>query len=133
MHNWAVSKVALKYHRSKPNKHSCGRPFSPLLQVRAGGTQGRSGAVVACCIVLGKGSLAVLGHPDNQTISEVLEGPKFSELRSAHTKQNFSDISYCANCDQLYVIPHALVWTDIEGREYGQSKISPEITHHMYS
>jgi MoaA/NifB/PqqE/SkfB family radical SAM enzyme len=133
MHNWAGSKVALKYHRSKPNKRSCGRPFSPLLQVRAGGTQGHSGAVVACCMVLGKDSRAVLGHLDNQTISEVLKGPKFSELRSAHTKQNFSDISYCTNCDQLYEIPDSLVWTDIEGREYGQSKISPEITHHMYS
>jgi len=84
-------------------------------------------------MVLGKDSRAVLGHLDNQTISEVLKGPKYSELRKAHTKQNFSAISYCANCDQLYEIPDSLVWTDIKGREYGQSKISPKIKHHMYS
>jgi len=133
MHNWAGSEVALNYSRLEPHKRSCGRPFSPLLQVRAGGVRGHSGAVVACCMVLGKDSKAVLGHLDNQSISEVINGPKFTELRNAHTNKKFSDISYCANCDQLYDIPDALVWTDIDGREYGQSKISPEIKHHMYS
>ena len=133
MHNWAGSEVALNYQRLEPDKRSCGRPFSPLLQVRAGGVGGHFGAVVACCMVLGKDSHAVLGHLDNQTISEVLAGPKFCELRDAHTNQNFSAISYCAGCDQLYDTPQSLVWTDIEGREYGQSKISPEIKHHMYS
>jgi len=90
-------------------------------------------------MVPSKDSRAVLGHLDNFGIlrqpnnQRSFKRPKFFELRRAHTKQNFSDISYCANCDQLYEIPDSLVWTNIEGREYGQCKISPEITHHMYS
>ena len=64
MHNWAGSDIELGYHRdsmiaSEGAKRSCGRPFSPLLQVRAGGLDGGHGAVVACCMVLGKDSDAV--------------------------------------------------------------------------
>jgi MoaA/NifB/PqqE/SkfB family radical SAM enzyme len=138
MHNWAGSEVELGYHRdsmiaSPSEQRSCGRPFSPLLQVRAGGLDGHHGAVVACCMVLGKDSTSVLGHLDNQSIAEVVSGERYTALRAAHTENRFNDISYCANCDQLFDVPESLVWTNIEGREYGQSKIVAEMDHRDFS
>jgi len=134
MHNWAGSEIELGYKRiTKPmQKRSCGRPFSPLLQVRAGGIDGHHGAVVACCMVLGKDSSAVLGHLDDQTIKEVVSGDLFKELRNAHSHKKFNEISYCANCDQLYDVPNSLVWTNIEGRVYGQSKIVEQMDHRKF-
>lgn len=122
MHNWADSdKVILNYHR-KGERRSCGRPFAPLLQVRAGGLGGRRAAVVACCMVLGQDSRGVLGHLDTDSIAEVISDPRYEELRAAHRENRFDDIEVCKNCDQLYDTPEALVWSDIPGREYQQSK-----------
>ena len=138
MHNWAGSEVELGYHRetmtaAANNRRSCGRPFSPLLQVRAGGLEGHTAAVVACCMVLGKDSLGVLGHLDTQTIADVVSGSPYVNLRDALSEMRFDDISYCANCDQLYDLPESLVWTNIEGREYGQSKVVTNMNHRTYS
>lgn len=139
MHNWAGSdNVEIGYHRdallaTSDNRRSCGRPFSPLLQVRAGGLDGHYGAVVACCMVLGKDSTAVLGHLDDQTIAEVVSGAPYETLRRAHTEGRFDDISYCAGCDQLYDVPESLVWTNIPGRTYGQSKIVADMDHRAFA
>ena len=139
MHNWAGSEVELGYHReamtasADKKRRSCGRPFSPLLQVRAGGLDGHTAAVVACCMVLGKDSEAVLGHLDTQTIADVVSGSPYSKLRDAHSEKRFDDISYCAHCDQLYDLPESLVWTNIDGREYGQSKVVADMDHRTYS
>jgi len=127
MHNWSDSdKVELNYGRDEkqeaPKLRTCGRPFAPLLQVRAGGLDGHMAAVVACCMVLGKDSQGVLGHLDTTTIEEVVNSPEFIELRKAHEEERFDDIPYCKGCDQLIETPEALVWCDIQGREYGQSK-----------
>lgn len=136
MHNWSGDFEA-PYERKeltkKPEKRSCGRPFSPLLQVRAGGLDGHNGAVVACCMVLGKDSEAVLGHLDSQTIEEVVSSPAYRALRSAHKQHRFDDISYCRNCDQLYDIPNSLVWSNIPGREYGQSKVVADLDHRVFA
>jgi hypothetical protein len=122
MHNWADSdKVNINYHR-KGEKRSCGRPFAPLLQVRAGGLGGRSAAVVACCMVLGQDSRGVVGHLDTNSIAEVVQSEDYERLRSAHRENRFDDIEVCRNCDQLYEVPEALVWSDIPGRKYEQSK-----------
>jgi hypothetical protein len=139
MHNWAGSdNVEIGYHRhamiaTHDDRRSCGRPFSPLLQVRAGGLDGHYAAVVACCMVLGKDSTAVLGHLDDQTIAEVVGGAPYEELRAAHSEKRFDDIAYCAGCDQLYDMPESLVWTNIPGREYGQSKIVTGMDHRTFS
>lgn len=138
MHNWAGSEIELGYHRlsmaaTSSNRRSCGRPFSPLLQVRAGGLNGHFAAVVACCMLLGKDSEGVLGHLDTQTIKDVILDNPYRTLRNAHTQKNFDEISYCANCDQLYDIPETLVWTDIEGREYGHSKVVAGMDHRTFS
>ena len=41
----------MKIQKKTPRK-SCGRPFAPELTVRAGGDEGRMGAVVPCCQTL---------------------------------------------------------------------------------
>jgi len=138
MHNWAGSDIELGYHRETmvatlDNRRSCGRPFSPLLQVRAGGLDGHTAGVVACCMVLGKDSEGILGHLDSNTIAEVVSSEKYQTLREAHTAKQFNKIPYCSDCDQLYDIPESLVWTNIEGREYGQSKVVTEMDHRNFS
>lgn len=126
MHNWS-GEYDSPYERRKENRRSCGRPFSPMLQVRAGGLDGHQGAVVACCMVLGNDKAATLGHLDTSTIEEVVNGDKYEELRLAHTEGRFDDISYCKDCDQLYDVPESLVWTNIDTRVYNQSKILDDL------
>lgn len=125
MHNWSGAYSDTPYSRINfANKQrSCGRMFSPILQVRAGGIGNHYGAVVACCMVLGHDSEAVLGHLDTQTIAEVWNGPEYQNLRNKHASGNWNDISYCRGCDQLYDYPESLVWTNIPDRKYGQSKM----------
>jgi organic radical activating enzyme len=121
MHNWSASeKILVNYQRA------------PLLQVRAGGL-GAYGAVVACCMVLGHDSKAVLGHLETQTIEEIVSGEAYEKLRRAHTEERFDDIDYCKGCDQLFDTPEALVWCDIPGREYGQSKNLATLNFNDYS
>ena len=138
MHNWSGEyEEGVPYHRDSltvsKQRRSCGRPFSPLLEVRAGGIDGHSGAVVACCMVLGQDSKAVLGHLDHQTIAEVVSGDAYQNLRQVHLDQRFDEISYCADCDQLFDVPEALVWTNIPGRQYGQSKINEGLDHRRFA
>jgi hypothetical protein len=134
MHNWSGSdKIHTEYEREKRVKRTCGRPFAPLLQVRAGGLGGESAAVVACCMVLGQDSKGVMGHMSEQTISEIVSGDAYSELRLAHEEERFDDIEVCKNCDQLYETPEALVWCNIAGREYQQSKNLPSLNFGDYA
>ncbi len=136
MHNWSGGYDS-PYDRSEmtpnPTPRSCGRPFSELLQVRAGGLDGHTGAVVACCMVLGKDGSAVLGHLDEQSIADVVAGDAYEELRAAHRDGRFGDISYCKNCDQLFDLPESLVWSNIPGRAYGQSKIAGGLDHRAFA
>lgn len=136
MHNWSGDYDG-PYDRadmvSAPIKRSCGRPFAPELQVRAGGLNGHKAAVVACCMVLGKDSSAVLGHLDTQTIREVVEGEAYRNLRDAHKEGRFDDISYCKGCDQLYNLPNALVWCNIPGRQYGESKVVTGLDYRLFA
>ncbi len=136
MHNWSGG-IAAPYRREglaeTPERRSCGRPFSQLLQVRAGGLDGHRGAVVACCMVLGKDSEAVLGHLDDQTIAQVVDGEAYRDLRAAHADGRFDEISFCRDCDQLYDLPQSLVWSNIPGRAYGQSKIVGGLDHRGFA
>lgn len=136
MHNWSGGYDS-PYDRQELSgqreQRTCGRPFSPLLQVRAGGLDGHTGAVVACCMVLGRDSEAVLGHLDHQTIAEVVAGAPYEALRRAHIEKRFDTISYCRDCDQLYDLPQSLVWTNIPGRVYGQSKVASGVDHRAFA
>jgi organic radical activating enzyme len=131
MHNWCGLYFECPYDRrdlaAAERRRSCGRPFSPTLEIRAGGLDGHTGAVVPCPYVLGQDTQAVLGHLDTQTIAEVFAGAPMQDLQAAHRNAEFDRISYCKDCDQLYDVPAALVWTNIEGRQYGQSKTSSVI------
>ena len=122
MHNWSGTYEG-KYGRNKDDRRGCGRPFQPMLQVRAGGLGKHQGAVVACCMVLGNDKAATLGHLDDQTMEEVYNGKKYQELRDAHKEERFDDIPYCKDCDQLYHVPESLVWTNMKNRKYKQSKV----------
>lgn len=115
MHNWS-GQLGVDWRKGK-KKRSCGRPFSPDLIVRAGGNNGKAGAVVPCCMVLGQDSKAVLGHLSNQTIKEVWYGEEYNKLRKAHEFHDFDSIDYCKNCDMLYDAPEALVWDNF-GADY---------------
>ena len=126
MHNWSGD-YDVPYKRRKEDRRGCGRPFSKILQVRAGGLDKHQGAVVPCCMILGNDSAATLGHLDDQTIEEVLNGEKYEELRQAHREERFDDIPYCKDCDQLWHVPESLVWTNIEERKYKQSKMITDL------
>ena len=126
MHNWGGSYDA-PYKRGQPEKRSCGRPFAPYINIRAGGNNGSLGAVVPCCYVLGNDSSAVLGHADAQSLQEIWTSDEYYKLRQAHRKKDFDSIDYCKNCDQLYEEPDSLVWTNVEGKRYGQHKSNQSI------
>jgi len=132
MHNWGGQYQDMPYTRPKGARRSCGRPASPYVTVRAGGLNGQSAAVVPCCFVLGQDSKAVLGHLDTQTVAEVVAGKEFQELRAKHAAGDFDSIDYCRDCDQLYDVPESLVWTNVAGKQYGQSKYLQDLDYRQW-
>lgn len=124
LHNWAGSFDGASSRKELRKQRSCGRMFKPMLQVRAGANgYGKYGSVAPCCMVLGQDSKAELGTLDTQTIEEVLSGYQMSHLRKMHAEGRWNEIDYCRGCDQLYEAPESLVWTNIEERKYGHSKL----------
>jgi len=127
-HNW--SGIYDKDEISRENKdeiklkRSCGRPLNGIIEIRAGGIGKSKGAVVPCPNVLGHDSKAVLGHLDTTSLMDVVNGEKYLELRKNHLNKEFDKVDYCKNCDHLIEYPESLVWTNIEGRTYGTSRIS---------
>lgn len=113
MHNWSGN-----YNNMNPRKpterRTCGRPFAPELTVRAGGSAGRTAAVVPCCQTLGPPNeeKSILGHLDKSSLKDVYYGEKYIELRHAHSAKEFDKIEYCKNCDFLYDDPEVIVWTN---------------------
>jgi len=110
MHNWSGA-------YENPNERqggvkTCGRPFAPEITIRAGGLDGKTGAVHPCCQVLGRDEEAVLGHTSENTIEEVWNGDEFNKLREGHTTGDYP--SYCKNCDFLVDDPEILVYTNYE-------------------
>lgn len=114
MHNWSGVYDEVTWRLQKDNRRSCGRPFSPDLIVRAGGNDGKTGAVVPCCMVLGQDSKGVLGHLSENTIEEIWNGDEYNHLRKMHTEHRFDEIEYCKGCDMLYDTPEALVWSNFD-------------------
>ena len=129
-HNWSgiydKDEISRKSTNAKKiqEKRSCGRPLNGVIEIRAGGIGKSRGAVVPCPNVLGHDSIAVLGHLDKNSLNEVVNGEKYRDLRKKHLEKNFDEIDYCKNCDHLIEYPDSLVWTNIEGRKYGTSRIS---------
>lgn len=127
-HNWGgqydFEKVQRDKHFPGRKRRTCGRPFGTIMEIRAGGLDGKIGAVVPCPYVLGQDSKAVLGHTQDESLLDILNGEKFEHFRDVHLREAFDEIDVCKNCDQLYEVEESLVWTNIEGRKYGQSRIS---------
>ncbi len=113
MHNWSGN-YAPGYSRKTTERRSCGRPFSPELTIRAGGTDGHRGAVTSCCQTLGPPNeiKSVMGHLDAQSIEDIWFGEPYEKLREAHRREDFDSIDYCKNCDFLYEDPEVLVWSN---------------------
>ena len=127
-HNWAgqYGNEGVKREetfRGRPRR-SCGRPMGSVIEIRAGGLEGKYGAVVPCPFVLGQDSKAVMGHTSDTPLADILNGAPMKALRAAHLSENFDSVDYCKNCDQLYEVQESLVWTNIPGRTYGPSRIS---------
>lgn len=111
MHNWAGT---IDRNDRDGVVSTCGRPFSPDLTVRAGGLDGKHGAVVPCCQTMGTPveSTSVLGHMEDNSISEIIYGESYVNLRTAHRTGDFSSVPYCKDCDFLLQDPEVLVYTN---------------------
>ena len=114
MHNW--SGVYDPAEARKGEIKTCGRPFSPDIVIRAGGLEGKTGAVHPCCQVLGRDDEAVLGHTSENTIKEIWEGEAYTKLREDHTNGNYP--SFCEGCDFLVSDPEVLVYSSHATSEY---------------
>jgi MoaA/NifB/PqqE/SkfB family radical SAM enzyme len=127
-HNWSgqYSEESVARHTifSERKKRTCGRPLAKVVEIRAGGLDGKKGAVVPCPNVLGQDSKAIMGYVEDASLLEILNGEKMRYLRKVHLRETFDEIDYCKDCDQLIDAEDALVWTNIPGRIYGQSRIS---------
>jgi len=125
-HNWA----GLYSNTDRGNlfvereKRSCGRPLANVVEVRAGGSDDKYGAIVPCPNVLGQDSKAVMGHLSDDNLMDIINGEAMMKLRKAHTSNNYENFDFCNNCDQLLDIKEALVWTNVPNRKYGESRIS---------
>ena len=77
-----------------------------------------------CPNVLGHDSIAVMGHVENNKLLDVINNDKFQDLRKKHVEGDFDSIDFCKNCDHLLDVPESLVWTNVDRREYGGSRVS---------
>jgi len=109
MHNWSGA-YDIGENARKGEVKTCGRPFSPDVVIRAGGLDGKRGAVHPCCQVLGRDEEAVLGHASENTIEEIIRGEEYSALRQAHRTGDYPN--YCRDCDFLLDDPEVLVYTN---------------------
>lgn len=108
MHNW--SGVYENPNERDGKTKTCGRPFAPEITIRAGGLDGKTGAVHPCCQVLGRDEEAVLGHMSENTFDEIWNGEEYQKLREGHIEDNYP--SYCKDCDFLIDDPEVLVYTN---------------------
>lgn len=110
MHNWSGAYDVGATNQRKGEVKTCGRPFSPDVVIRAGGNDGKRGAVHPCCQVLGRDEEAVLGHTSENTIQEIVEGEAYEALRESHRSGNYTQ--YCNDCDFLADDTEVLVYTN---------------------
>lgn len=108
MHNW--SGVYAPPEEREGQIKTCGRPFSPDIVIRAGGTEGRWGAVHPCCQVLGRDDEAILGHASEESLVDIWNGEAYEQLREDHRTGNYPD--YCKSCDFLIDDPEVMVYTN---------------------
>ena len=108
MHNW--SGIYDVDYKRRGEKRTCGRPFSPDLTVRAGGTNGAKLSIAPCCQTLGRDDEADLGSMDNVPLVDVWNGERYQWLRQMHAEERFDEVPFCKDCDFLYEDNEVLVW-----------------------
>jgi MoaA/NifB/PqqE/SkfB family radical SAM enzyme len=108
MHNW--SGVYDPAYKRRGEKRTCGRPFSPDITIRAGGSNGTKLSVAPCCQVLGRDAEADLGSLENKSVEEVWNGDRYKWLRQMHAEKRFDEVSFCKDCDFLYEDNEVLIW-----------------------
>jgi radical SAM protein with 4Fe4S-binding SPASM domain len=110
-HNWSGNYESVRV-KDLTKARTCGRPFAPEVTIRAGGINGKKGAVVPCCQVLGPPNeqKSVLGHVSDNSIEEILASDSYTKLKEMHTNKDWPD--YCKNCDFLYDAEDVLVWSN---------------------
>lgn len=108
MHNW--SGVYDSTYKRKGKKRTCGRPFSPDLTVRAGGSNGTKLSVAPCCQTLGRDDEADLGSLSDNSLYDIWNGERYKWLRCMHKEERFDEVSFCKDCDFLYEDTEVLVW-----------------------
>lgn len=108
MHNW--SGVYDVDYKRQGKKKTCGRPFSPDIVIRAGGSDNTKLSVAPCCQTLGRDGDADLGSVDGKTVEEVWNGERYQWLRQMHKEERFDEVSFCKDCDFLYEDTSVLVW-----------------------
>lgn len=113
-HNWSGSVLTSNKRVGKKRK-TCGRPFSNMLFIRAGGLDKKYGAVVPCCQTMGKDieKTSVLGHAEDNSLYNIYKGSHYNKLREAHKTQNWDLAPFCKNCDFLYEDVETLVFTNM--------------------
>jgi len=117
MHNWSGNYEPVYVRKNSDVRETCGRPFAPEITVRAGGIDGKHGAVTSCCQTLGPPNekKSVLGHLEDSTLEEIWNGAKYDELRDAHTTRQFDKVDYCKSCDFLNGDKTVLAWSNDNG------------------
>jgi MoaA/NifB/PqqE/SkfB family radical SAM enzyme len=108
MHNW--SGIYDVDYKRRGEKRTCGRPFSPDLTVRAGGTNRTKLSIAPCCQTLGRDDEADLGSIDNVPLVDVWNGERYQWLRQMHAEERFDEVPFCRDCDFLYEDNEVLVW-----------------------
>lgn len=108
MHNW--SGLYDSTYKRKGQKRTCGRPFSPDVTIRAGGTNGTRLTLAPCCQTLGRDDEADLGSIQGSTVKEMWNGERYQWLRKMHMEERFDDVPFCKDCDFLYEDNEVLVW-----------------------
>lgn len=108
MHNW--SGIYDVDYKRRGEKRTCGRPFSPDLTVRAGGTNGTKLSIAPCCQTLGRDDEADLGSIDNVPLVDIWNGERYQWLRQMHAEERFGEVPFCRDCDFLYEDNEVLVW-----------------------
>ncbi|PIQ85228.1 MAG: hypothetical protein COV74_09725 [Candidatus Omnitrophica bacterium CG11_big_fil_rev_8_21_14_0_20_45_26] len=109
-HNWMNT-----YHlRQGQKRHKgCFRPESGPLQIRW------NGDAVACCFDFN--NQLVMGNVSDGKYDSLFEDPRAKKLILAHQEGDLSDYPLCANCDQLFETPDALIFSTEDKNKIGVS------------
>jgi radical SAM protein with 4Fe4S-binding SPASM domain len=91
-HGWGGKK---QYRKSSVKIPTCGRPQRGPVQIQSDGT------VIPCCFLMD--SEITLGNTYEDSISEILKGEKFKELRRKHMEGELEGLP-CLYCDQRLVL-----------------------------